>query len=248
MLSREMDIKTSDGVRLHVDVDGSDGSPAVVLSHGLAASASMWDGLVPHFVRAGLRVVAYDMRGHGRSDAPHGTDRYGDARLAQDLAEIVSGFATPAAVAVGYSMGAAVTLKALEAGLDVRRAVIGAAPAAVLRWTDADDQMRAAAVAGLRGEADANDATRAWASSLAAGGTDCIAMADLLAAHRPVVEHWDRIGIPVTVLAGDHDVLAAPAADVASKLGNAKVVPLAGDHFSAFGSRTFIDAVIDAAT
>jgi len=242
-----MDHLTSDGVRLYVEVHGNDAHPTVVLSHGLAASAAMWGGLAPVLVRRGLRVVAYDMRGHGRSDAPHGSDRYGDARMAQDLIEIVAGFAGPAAIAVGYSMGAAITLVALQAGLDVRGAVVGAAPAAVLRWTQGDEQMRAAAVAGLRGEAGATDATRAWASSLAMGGTDCLALADLLSAHKPVVEHWERIRIPVFVLAGDHDVLAAPAADVASRLINATAIPLAGDHFSAFGSRTFIDAIVDAA-
>jgi len=243
-----MDHVTGDGIRLHVETHGSDANPTVVLTHGLAASTAMWDGLVPVWVRRGLRVVAYDARAHGRSDAPHGADHYGDARMAQDLIELVGVFASPEAVAVGYSMGAAITLKALESGLDVRRAVVGAAAPAVLSWSEADDQMRAAAVAGLRGEPGASEGTRVWASSLAMGGTDLVAMADLLEGHKPVVEHWDRIRIPVTVLAGDNDVLAAPASEVAARLAHATVVPLAGDHFSAFAGETFIDAVVDAAS
>jgi len=241
-----MDHTTTDGVRLHVEVHGQDNNPAIVLTHGLAASAAMWGGLVSRWVGRGLRVIAYDVRAHGRSDAPHGAAFYGDARLAQDLIEIVGSFASADAVAVGYSMGGAITLKALEAGLDVRRAVVGAAAPAVLSWSDANEQMRTAAVAGLRGEPGASEGTRAWASSLAMGRTDLVALADLLEGHKPVVEHWGRITIPVTVLAGDGDVLAAPAAEVAARLPNATVIPLAGDHFSAFASPTFVDAVVDA--
>jgi pimeloyl-ACP methyl ester carboxylesterase len=243
-----MDHVTSDGVRLYVEAHGEDDRPAIVLTHGLSASTAMWQGLVPVWVGRGLRVVAYDVRAHGRSDAPYGEEYYGDARLAQDLIEVVAAFATSDAVAVGYSMGAAITLKALEAGLDVRRAVVGAAAPAVLAWTDADDQMRRAAVAALRGDPGASPQTAAWASSLSMGGTDVAALADLLEGHRPVVEHWDRITIPVTVLAGDQDVMAAPASEVGARLVDATVIPLAGDHFSAFGSRTFVDAVTDAAS
>src|SRR6478735_6456501 len=104
------DLLVSDGVHLAVDVSGPDDAPTVVLVHGLAASVDLgWraTGVLDRLGAAGLRVVAYDARGHGRSDKPHEPDHYGDARLMLDLAEIVQGFAGPDAVVAGYSMGSA---------------------------------------------------------------------------------------------------------------------------------------------
>src|SRR4051812_29616176 len=112
---------TSDSVRLHVEVAGPDDAPTVVLVHGLAASIEIaWraTGVLARLGDAGVRTVAYDARGHGASDAPHEPERYGDARVAADLAEIVATFAGPDAVVAGYSMGAATTLVSLAAGLD----------------------------------------------------------------------------------------------------------------------------------
>ena len=95
------DLVTSDGVRLAVEVAGPDDAPTVVLVHGLAASVDIgWraTGVLDRLTGAGLRVVAFDARGHGRSDAPHDPARYGDVRAAADLIEVVSAFAGSDAV------------------------------------------------------------------------------------------------------------------------------------------------------
>src|SRR5579862_3583907 len=86
------DLLTGDGVRLAVDITGPDDAPTVVLVHGLASSVDLgWraTGVLERLAAAGLRVVAFDARGHGRSDAPHQPARYGDARAAADLTEVV---------------------------------------------------------------------------------------------------------------------------------------------------------------
>jgi pimeloyl-ACP methyl ester carboxylesterase len=46
--------------------------PALVLVHGMAASLHDWDALVPALVRAGYRVLAVDLPGHG--DSPKSKD------------------------------------------------------------------------------------------------------------------------------------------------------------------------------
>ena len=58
-----------DGVSLHARDWGGNGQ-AVVLLHGLASNARIWDGVAPRLAGAGLRVVALDQRGHGASDQP----------------------------------------------------------------------------------------------------------------------------------------------------------------------------------
>src|SRR4051794_13046593 len=95
------DYLTSDGVRLNVEVAGRDDAATVVLVHGLAASIELaWraSGVLARLAEAGLRTVAYDARAHGKSDAPHESERYGDDRVAADLSEIVSAFAGPDAI------------------------------------------------------------------------------------------------------------------------------------------------------
>src|SRR4051812_48191842 len=87
------DLLVSDGVRLAVDVTGPDDAPTVVLVHGLAASVDLgWraTGVLDRLGGAGLRIVAYDARGHGRSDAPHDPAHYGDERAAADLGEVLA--------------------------------------------------------------------------------------------------------------------------------------------------------------
>lgn len=62
-------VRTPDGLRLAVAERGDPARPTVVLLHGYPDSKEVWslvaDRLAPHF-----HVVAYDVRGHGASDAP----------------------------------------------------------------------------------------------------------------------------------------------------------------------------------
>ena len=241
---------TSDGVRLSVELDGASAAPAVVLVHGLAGSVSLnWrgPGVIDRLTAAGLRTIAFDLRGHGRSDAPGDEASYGDARMVDDVIEIVDAFATRDAVIVGYSLGAAITLLALEAGLDVRAAVVGAAPAAVLGWSEDSSATRDAAVAVLRGLTDPDDAMKAWLDFLDATGQDRDALASVLAQHRPVVEHWDRIMVPCAFVAGEADAMAAPLAALSERLPGSRTVTVSGDHFTALATAEFSGVIVDVA-
>ena len=241
---------TSDDVRLHVEIDGPDAAPTVVLVHGLAASIALgWraPGVLERLGAAGLRTVAYDARGHGRSEKPHEPERYGDGRMALDLVEITQAFAPIDAVAVGYSMGASTVLLALTAGLDVRAAVIGATPPAVLRWTDEETVQRAAAIAALAGDESPEPAMRLWIDFLDAIGTDKEALAACLLGHLPLIEHWDRIVVPVVVAVGADDAGAAPAAELVARIAGAVPLALAGDHYSAVSDPAFTDSIVELA-
>jgi len=60
-----------DGVTLHVQVDGAEdaSAPTIMFANSLGTTLHLWDSVVP-MLPAGLRIVRYDMRGHGKSDAP----------------------------------------------------------------------------------------------------------------------------------------------------------------------------------
>lgn len=80
--------------------------PAVLLLHGLTATRRYVVHGSHHLPRHGARLLSYDARGHGRSDAaPQGAYDY--VRLADDAAEIIAsrlGEGRP--VLAGHSMGA----------------------------------------------------------------------------------------------------------------------------------------------
>lgn len=62
---------TINGIRLYYEVSGKADSPALLLSNSLASNLRMWDPQMESFERH-CRVVRYDSRGHGQSDAPEG--------------------------------------------------------------------------------------------------------------------------------------------------------------------------------
>jgi 3-oxoadipate enol-lactonase len=74
----------------------------VVLSHALGCDLTMWDSLANRLA-ADCRVIAYDHRGHGSSDAPDAL--YAMADLADDAARLLRELDTGPVVWVGLSMG-----------------------------------------------------------------------------------------------------------------------------------------------
>jgi pimeloyl-ACP methyl ester carboxylesterase len=238
----------SDGLTLHVEAEGPDDGPTAVLVHGFSGSIELqWrgPGAIDRLTSRGIRCVAYDLRGHGRSDKPHTEDAYGDDRMAEDLAEVVA--AHGADLVVGYSMGAGIVLRALAAGLRARGAVAGATAPAVLGWTHEMDATSASAVRALRGDDERDELLQGWIAVLDALGEDREALACVLARHRPVVEGWEWITVPTIVVAGDEDVMAAPPADIAGRLPAGRAVSIPGDHLSTPSTAAFTDLVVDLA-
>jgi pimeloyl-ACP methyl ester carboxylesterase len=93
-------------VRLDVERSGT-GARRLVLTHGLGDDASTWDGVVGPLVDAGLTVVRWDLRGHGRSDAPDDPLAYSRELGIADLAGMVG--SEPAHL-VGHSLGGHLSL------------------------------------------------------------------------------------------------------------------------------------------
>ncbi|MFC5743605.1 3-oxoadipate enol-lactonase [Dyella tabacisoli] len=95
-------ITTGDGYRLAYRVDGDENKPVLVLSNSIATTLQMWDGqiaaLTQHF-----RVLRYDARGHGKSDAPEGG--YSMDRLGRDVIELLDALGIERAHFLGLSLG-----------------------------------------------------------------------------------------------------------------------------------------------
>lgn len=81
----------------------------VVLVHGLASNARLWDGVARRLAASGRRVVAIDQRGHGLSSKPDSS--YTMAEVADDLAACVAVLGWESPVLVGQSWGGNVVLE-----------------------------------------------------------------------------------------------------------------------------------------
>ena len=91
-----------DGVRIHFEVEGPEDGPPVVFSNSLGTSLHLWDLILP-YLPAGLRIVRYDMRGHGQSDVPAAP--YTMGQLISDAEAVCDACAVRDAVFVGLSVG-----------------------------------------------------------------------------------------------------------------------------------------------
>ena len=95
-------ITTDDGISLNVRLDGDPGKPAVLLSNSLGTDLSMWDDQISELIEH-FQIVRYDVRGHGKSDAPDGD--YTIDRLGKDAVAVLRGFGIEKAAFCGVSMG-----------------------------------------------------------------------------------------------------------------------------------------------
>jgi len=99
----------ANGIRIHYlnwDVRG-DGQPVLML-HGLASNAHIWDFVAPILVQHGLRPLAWDARGHGLTDKPD--DGYDFDTITRDLAAFIKACNLEKPVLVGHSWGGHVAL------------------------------------------------------------------------------------------------------------------------------------------
>jgi 3-oxoadipate enol-lactonase len=101
-----MKIKAN-GITINYQVDGPEGAPWIVLSNSLATNLAMWDQQADDF-KGAFRVLRYDQRGHGGTDAPAG--RYTFEQLIADALALMDGLGIKKAHFGGLSMGGATAL------------------------------------------------------------------------------------------------------------------------------------------
>ena len=190
--------------------------PTVVLHHGFVANADAnWlaTGVVGALTSAGRKVIAPDARGHGNSEKPHDPDRYGEQRMARDLAVLVDTIEADEIDLVGYSMGAIVSLLFASSDERVRRLVIGGVGSGVIECGGVD--RRAVSNDAIIEALSAEDTSKlevpqalAFRQLADALGSDREALAaQAVSVYRGEIA-LGRITAPTLLLAGDTDPLA----------------------------------------
>lgn len=119
--TRHYTVSAPDGVPLAVQESGDPQGAPLILIHGLLGSHLNWDAQRADPALQRFRLISYDLRGHGLSGKPTGTDAYSDGRRwADDLAAVIAATRDRAAparkpVLAGWSLGAAVISNYLAA-------------------------------------------------------------------------------------------------------------------------------------
>ena len=93
---------SADGTAIHVEVEGPQDAPVLMLSNSLGTNLHMWDDQVPAFIRH-FRLVRFDRRGHGGSAVPKGP--YSIERLGRDALAVIDGLGIAKVNWCGLSMG-----------------------------------------------------------------------------------------------------------------------------------------------
>jgi pimeloyl-ACP methyl ester carboxylesterase len=111
-------------VRLFYTDEGV-GDPPILFVHGFSCDSHDWTWQLPHFVST-HRVLAVDLRGHGRSSVP--VDGYSPEQFAADLAALLEQIGVPPVVAVGHSLGGVIVSALAVEHPDQVRAVVSVDP------------------------------------------------------------------------------------------------------------------------
>ena len=96
-------VRTHDGVPLSCWSEG-DGPITLLLLHGWGGSGSgrFWSPLVEHLNFSGIRIIAADLRGHGKSDRPR--IGFTTENFANDMFAVLEHAEAKRSILVGYSM------------------------------------------------------------------------------------------------------------------------------------------------
>jgi pimeloyl-ACP methyl ester carboxylesterase len=100
------ELTTPDGARIHLLQRGA-GRP-ILLVHGITISSEVWAPQM-HLLADRYRIVAMDVRGHGRSTV--GTEGVGRRIAASDIATVIKSLDLEGLVIVGHSMGGMILME-----------------------------------------------------------------------------------------------------------------------------------------
>jgi len=143
------------GLRLHVRIDGISHrlAPTLVFGQALGTDLRLWDDIIP-LLPDHLRLIRYDMRGHGQSDVPPAP--YAMGQLISDAEAICDALQVRDAVFVGHGLGGMVAQGLAVKRLDILRGLVLCNTAARIgHVADWDKRIAAVTAGGMAAVSDA---------------------------------------------------------------------------------------------
>lgn len=219
---------TVNGVHLAWHDSGGDG-PVVVLVHGLASNAGFWRANLHALADAGMRVIAVDLPGYGKSGKSFATP-YGMAFYARTIDALLERLGIARATVAGHSMGGQIAMTMVLAGSTRVTRLILLSPAGIERFGDGEGRWMKGAMTPAFVMETPEDRVRAnlaanffeWRDDLEWMVEERVRMAKDPAFERfayavsrcvaamidePVWQRLAEIRLPVLILAGENDNL-----------------------------------------
>lgn len=238
---------SSDGVEIAY-IDEGEGEP-ILLIHGFASNVQTnWvsPAWVGYLRGKGYRVIAFDNRGHGRSQKLYGLDEYGGALMAEDARRLLDHLGIAKAHVMGYSMGARITAFLSIAHPErVRSAIFGGLGINMVRGMAGTGPIAAALEAPSIDDVT-NSTARTFRAFAEETESDLKALAACIRSSRDPLTREDvgRISCPVLVAVGETDVVGGSAVELAALIPGARALTIPGrDHMKAVGDRAYKDGV-----
>lgn len=239
----------SDGVEIAF-IDEGEGEP-LLLIHGFASNiAANWvdPGWVRTLTQSGRRVIAYDNRGHGKSDKLYDPDVYGAPLMAEDGGRLLDHLNVTRADVLGYSMGARIAaFLTLAHTVRVRSLILGGLGINMVRGVVGSGPI-AKALEAQRIEDVTNDTARSFRAFAEQTKSDLKALAACIRGPREKItpERLATIAVPTLIAVGSNDVIAGSGAELATLIPGAQFLDIPGrDHMRAVGDATFKQGVLD---
>ncbi|MGI8657527.1 MAG: alpha/beta fold hydrolase [Candidatus Limnocylindria bacterium] len=134
---------------------GADDAPTIVLIHGVTGWWRTWWRVGPVLAEKGWRVMAVDLRGHGRSPRIDGFTTVPE--MAEDVRAFIEDLGAPVDAVIAHSLGAAVAAELAFTRPELMRRVVLEDPPAVIRsddieWQEGLEREMLATVADPEGE------------------------------------------------------------------------------------------------
>lgn len=219
-----------DGVSIYYEQRGA--GPSVLLSHGYSASARMWQGQL-EALSDSYHLIAWDMRGHDRSDSPDDPALYSHEATVADMAAVLDACGANRATIAGLSLGGFMSLAFQLAHPARTEALMLFDTGPGYRkedgragWNRLAEGMAAAyeknGLAAAGAGAEVRVAHHRSAQGLAHAARGMLAQKD-----GRVIESLPLIKVPTLVLVGENDTQFRPSADyMAAKIPGAEKVVL----------------------
>jgi len=238
----------SDGILLSYDVFG-EGKP-ILLIHGFASNVEInWvsTGWVATLIKAGYRVIAFDNRGHGKSQKLYDPSLYFAHEMAADAARLLDHLGLDRVPVVGYSMGARIgAYLAVAAPGRVTCLVAGGMGMNLITGLEDSEEIISALTAESLSEVTGKSG-RQFRIFAEHSKADRAALAACMINSREPMPEADvrKIGVPTLVAVGAEDEMAG-SPDALAKLlpqGEAFTIPRR-DHMRATGDPEFKKAAL----
>ena len=222
-----------DGVRLAWRELG-EGRPLILL-HGLFSSAEVnWIkfGTAARIAAEGYRVIMPDLRIHGASEAPHEEEFYPPDVLVRDLEDLIAHLELTDFDLGGFSLGARTSVRAVVAGVEPRRLILGGMGLAGLAGWAKRGQFFKRVIAEYE-SAKRGDDTWLSIQFMKTMKVDRIAAGHLLDSFTDTPpEALAALTMPVLVVCGEQDQDNGSAPELVAALADARLATIPGTHMS----------------